>query len=78
MTGDGGISSLYNTLISTQPEVDEMLYPAEQLEEISSLMLWHKKTLRKTTARIITSALSSSGNARDSCKVIGSLKTDID
>ena len=78
MTGDGGISSLYNALVSTQPEVDETLYPAEQFEEISSLMLWHKKTLRKTTARIITAALSSSSNARDSCKVVGSLKADID
>ena len=78
VTGDGGLSSLYNTLVSTQPEVDEKLYPADQYAGISSLMLWHKKTLRKRTARIINSALQSSHNARDSCRVVGSLKTDID
>ena len=45
--GKGDLSLLYSPLIVNHPEISEVLYPANQVEDISRELLWIKKSLRK-------------------------------
>ena len=75
--GKGDLSLLYSPLIVNHPEISEVLYPCNQVDEISSMLLWIKKSLRKQTSVLIQKTISASQDVRDSCHSSGGLKADV-
>ena len=75
--GKGDLSLLYSPLIVNHPEISEVLYPANQVEDISRELLWIKKSLRKQTGILVQKTIQASQNARDSCRSSGNLKQDV-
>ena len=58
--GKGDLSLLYSPLIVNHPEISEVLYPSNQVEEISSMLLWIKKSLRKQTSSLVQKTITAS------------------
>ena len=78
ITGDKDLCAFYTYLLDTYSEINEALFPPNQTKQIDEMMLWFKKTLRKNSSGLVRSALGSSQNARDSCKIEDTMKKRLD
>ena len=54
----GDSESLFFFLINSEERVREAFYPASQVKEIAVMLEWFKTTMRKSTAKLIRTAMS--------------------
>ena len=66
IVGDKNVADLFNYLIDNYPTISQKLYPPEQGEEITEMLNWFKRDLRRNTSRLIRDYLIESNRVRDS------------
>ena len=54
----GDSESLFFFLINSDERVRQIFYPASQVKEIKVMLEWFKTTLRKSTTKLIRTAMS--------------------